>query len=379
MYKKGDVVEISGLKSKPEWNSERATISRDFDWNKGRYPVCLTVDELPCEAMLKPSNLRLIECEEENTEEKVRCFELKEMNGKGIGMIAACDISAGTIVFEDVALLNISRTLSGKDDESKREHIMNQFALLSTENKQKVLSYHNQIGIDDESEAVLGIYFTNSFMINNDASQFESAFFPNIARMNHSCFANCEVLAYDTRTESRSVVALFDIAKGEELSIYYIGNTYYSLSMPFKLRKQHILSHFNFECLCKCCCKYDVKMENYRRELAKYQNVIDEQVNNFNKRAFKMVLSASENMIKILNDGFNAYPTVLSQCYVNAAHALLFLNQYKKSINYLKKSVEIDQKYYGKRARFEDVGDCLTKIPKKFKSQFPWEHVLNLD
>jgi len=125
--------------------------------------------------------------------------------------------------------------------------------------------------------------------------------------------------------------------------------------------------------------KYDAKLENYRSVLGKYQNIIDEQVNNFNKRAFKMVLDASESMMKIINVAFDKYPTILSQTFVNAAHALLYLNQYKKSINYLKKSVEIDQKYYGKRARFDDVEDCLSQIPKKYHTNYPWQHVLNLD
>jgi len=181
----------------------------------------ITINGSPNEALLKPSNLKFIQSKEDETKESY--FELTEMDGKGIGMIAACNISAGTIIFTDTALLNISRTLSDKDNESKQAHIMNQFALLSKEKKEKVLSYHIQIDIkhkdkdDDKSEAaaVLPIYFTNSYTIKNDASQYESGFFPLIARMNHSCFSNCEVLDYDVESESRSVVALLIFQKAQ--------------------------------------------------------------------------------------------------------------------------------------------------------------------
>ena len=52
-----------------------------------------------------------------------------------------------------------------------------------------------------------------------------------IARMNHSCLANCEVLPFDASSNTRSVVTLFDVAKGQELSINYVGRCYYTLSM----------------------------------------------------------------------------------------------------------------------------------------------------
>eukprot|EP01084_Bolivina_argentea_P023886 44610_1 len=120
-------------------------------------------------------------------------------------------------------------------------------------------------------------------------------------------------------------------------------------------------------------------MENYRKQYGKLQDSIDENVNNFNKKAFKAVLYASEQMIKIVNDGFNKYPTILSQCYINAAHALLFLNEYQKCIKYVKKSVEIDQMYYRKQAVFDDVEEIIAKIPNKYHQQYPWQHVLNLD
>eukprot|EP01083_Nonionella_stella_P180399 643201_1 len=384
MFEKGDTVELSGLKSKPEWNGKTATITSSFNWDKGRYPMCVIINDSSNEALLKPSNMKL---KSKHNPNKEPLFELIVTKDKGIGMIARCDIQSGSTIFTDTPLLHIPRNRS-KDDTTKQKHILEQFKSLSEDEQQMMLNYHIQIDTNesksnDEQNAndkdVLGIYFTNAFTIINQESLIESGFFPNIARMNHSCLSNCEVLSYDIDSNSRSVIALFDVQKGSELSINYIGNTYYTLCMEQKVRKEYIVSNFNFVCMCRCCVQYDKKREQYRSKYGELQECIDQNVNQFNKKAFKRVLSCSQQMIQIIKDGFNAYPTILSQCYINAAHALLFLNEYEASLKYLKQSVEMDQKYYGHRAMFDDVEECLSKIPKKYHQQYPWHHVLNLE
>ena len=376
MYDPGDIVEISGIKSKPHWNGKKAKITDTFNWEKGRYPICILINDQSSndeKALLKPSNIKLVTSNDDEKDDNGQYFELIKTKDKGIGMFAACDIKSGTIILNDKPLLSLSRNNNDNDNES----IINQFKELSKENKEKISGYHNQIDSNDSD--ILGLYFTNAFSIINDESEIKSGFFPNIARMNHSCLSNCEVLSSDINTKSRSIIALFDIKKGEELTINYIGNSYYTLSMAQKVRKQYILSNYNFDCKCIHCTNYDKKMENFRKQYGKYQDIIDENVNNFNKKAFKAVLSASHEMINIIKEGFNGYPTILSQIYINSAHALLFLNEHEKSLNYLKRSVEIDQKYYGNKAVFDDVEECLAKIPNKYSAKYPWHHVLNLE
>lgn len=231
---------------------------------------------------------------------------------------------------------------------------------------------------ESERSKMLGIYFTNSFTITNDESSLQSGFFPRIARLNHNCFPNCEVLKFDPITNSRAVVALFDIQKGLELTIDYIGNTYHTLSMPYKERRQYLLDNYNFDCRCYECYPYHCLREGHRAEFGKCQLIIDEEVQHFNKKAFKTVLAQSRKMINILQEGFAGFPTVMGQCYVNAAHALLYLNQYREAMEYLKKTIEIDRTFYGKRAILVDVEECLAKIPAKLRKEYPWKHVLDL-
>jgi len=292
----------------------------------------------------------------------------------------------------DAPMLSVPRRLSG-DDKLKKQSIIDQFAALSAEGQQTVLGYHSQIDPDPEdgdhkeqgdgdggaTADVLGIYFTNSYTVSNDASDIESAFFAQIARMNHHCLANCEVLKFDAVSNSRSVVALRDISKGEELCINYIGNCYHTLSMVRKERREYISSTFNFECQCAECTAFHRRREELRAQYGKCQEIIDEAVNNFNKKAFEAVLAASQQMVRILKSAFDGQPTVMSQCFVNAAHALLFLDEHRKALGYLKRTVEIDRTYYGKQAVFEDVEECLAKIPKKFRKDFPWKHVLQFE
>merc|ERR1719410_1819780 len=103
MFEKGDSVKFFGLKSKPEWNGKTATITNGFDWDKGRYPISIKINDSSNGALLKPSNMKLTDNndKQENKEQEDIVYELILTKEKGIGMIAACDIDKGTIILND--------------------------------------------------------------------------------------------------------------------------------------------------------------------------------------------------------------------------------------------------------------------------------------
>ncbi|KPA81886.1 hypothetical protein ABB37_04134 [Leptomonas pyrrhocoris] len=65
---------------------------------------------------------------------------------------------------------------------------------------------------------------------------------------NHSCDPNLNVQYAAVNDETLSVVALRDIAAGEELTISYIDT-----SLPYAVRQQQLLDHYLFECKCPRC------------------------------------------------------------------------------------------------------------------------------
>lgn len=65
---------------------------------------------------------------------------------------------------------------------------------------------------------------------------------------NHSCDPNLNVQYSEVNDETLSVVALRDIAAGEELTISYIDTL-----LPFTVRQQQLFEHYLFECRCPRC------------------------------------------------------------------------------------------------------------------------------
>jgi len=452
MFSDGDTVKLHGLKSKRKWNGKTATISGAFNWEKGRYPVRVQTKGTFNEALLKPSNMKLVQKRQRPRIVASEVVKVVMTERKGMGVMALRDIPGGTVIFIDHPLLSIPRGL-GDDKDRKNQAVLSQFERIRAVDPQRerfILTYHSQLNStqkpqetdhddDDHKEVVssskgdapsletaalstatdskqsesidsthstskrkrmesvtstdavalnsaddvreediLSVYYTNAFTVSNDSASIESGFFPMIARLNHSCFPNCEVLRFDPRNNSRAVVTLHDVSPGDELTINYIGNSYYTLSMAYAERKEYIKSQFNFACCCHECWPFHSRREGHRAEFGKCQDSIDELVNEYSKRAFNGVLAASEQMIDIVQSAFDGYPTVLSQCYVNAAHALLFLNRHQEALDMLKQTVRIDRSHYASMANLEDVEECLAKIPRKLKADYPWKHVLDL-
>lgn len=65
---------------------------------------------------------------------------------------------------------------------------------------------------------------------------------------NHSCDPNLNVQYAAVNDETLSVVALRDVAAGEELTISYIDT-----SLPYMVRQQQLYEHYLFECRCARC------------------------------------------------------------------------------------------------------------------------------
>eukprot|EP01083_Nonionella_stella_P253724 872793_1 len=113
MFEEGDCVGLFGLKSKPEWNGKTATIINNFNWDKGRYPIRVEITDSANEALLKPSNMKLIskhtDTQDNKEQDEPILFDLILTKTKGIGMFAKCDIKSGTVILTDKPLLYIPR------------------------------------------------------------------------------------------------------------------------------------------------------------------------------------------------------------------------------------------------------------------------------
>ena len=111
-FEVGEIVEIFGLKGKPQWNGKQAIITGEFDDDKLRWPIGILDDEgnITREVgLLKSINLKLLRS----------CFNIVNLEGKGKGWIATRDIKLGSLIFTEKALFSIPMSLLKNADITK--------------------------------------------------------------------------------------------------------------------------------------------------------------------------------------------------------------------------------------------------------------------
>ncbi len=116
-------------------------------------------------------------------------------------------------------------------------------------------------------------------------------------------------------------------------------------------------------------------MENYSSKYVHLKSAIDLGLEEHNA---KDVLRNCKEMIRLLEKGFRGFPTLTSQYCVYGAQGALFAGKNEEAINFLKKSVRLDKTFYGENCDFQDVKEIVAMLPFKWRTQFPWKHVLQV-
>ncbi|ROW08756.1 hypothetical protein VPNG_06420 [Cytospora leucostoma] len=206
-------------------------------------------------------------------------FVIKEIPGKGMGVIVTRHISAGSIVLDDPFVLSIqepSRT-PATDEEARHLlklallQLLEQYVQLSLEARQQLAGLHAHIepathdwfysqlraaGVDiteTELEFIVRLYrtfSTNEFLKVAPGTSCHwriRRLFLTTSRINHSCRAN----ARSTQTtEGHKVVnALRDIEPGEELTLKYMDHHRFSRREWEEVTQRS----WGFVCYCPGC------------------------------------------------------------------------------------------------------------------------------
>jgi len=168
---------------------------------------------------------------------KTCALECTEMPGKGIGVLAKQDISAGTLIMHEKPVLQTV-------DENKVEFLIQN---LSDDVKAEVMKLHNDF--PDESTA-LGIFHTNSMACPNEgSSDFDAprGLFLRMSRFNHSCTPNA-MQKWNADKGDMELRAVSAISSGQEICICYIDP-----SSVWEQRQQEFKESFGFLCRCPVC------------------------------------------------------------------------------------------------------------------------------
>ncbi len=170
-------------------------------------------------------------------------YALRDVLGKGKGLVAIEKISKGTRILSEEPIITVPRNELASDQ--LRISICQQVDALSEHQRRAFLSMHNIHGYRNAAEQYLGIVRTNALPIEINGS--EGGIFLEACRINHACDNNAQK-NWNTNIKQHTVHALRDISKGEEITIYYLG-----VHKNREARNKALQAKLGFICLCRLC------------------------------------------------------------------------------------------------------------------------------
>lgn len=170
-------------------------------------------------------------------------YALRDVLGKGKGLVAIEKISKGTRILSEEPIITVPRNEPASDQ--LRISICQQVDALSEHQRRAFLSMHNIHAYRNAAEQYLGIVRTNALPIEINGS--EGGIFLEACRINHACDNNAQK-NWNTNIKQHTVHALRDIFKGEEITIYYLG-----VHKNREARNKALQAKLGFICLCRLC------------------------------------------------------------------------------------------------------------------------------
>lgn len=166
-----------------------------------------------------------------------RPFEIKEIEGKGMGVIATRDIKAGELILKETPLVTHSNGsgIAGLD---------RLVAALSDADKDSYNSLYVNPSLASLSRP-LAIFKTNAMGLGENAEK--GGLFVEGSRFNHSCRPNCSQW-WDEKEGVSWFIASRKIKSGEEICICYN-----KMMEPRAERQRWLKKTFGFDCDCEAC------------------------------------------------------------------------------------------------------------------------------
>ncbi|KAH6842235.1 hypothetical protein B0I37DRAFT_314285 [Chaetomium sp. MPI-CAGE-AT-0009] len=170
-----------------------------------------------------------------------KVYNLQEVHGKGLGLVAITKIPKGTRILSEPPLLRVPRSTNSK--ERLGTFLSKEISALSNDQRQAFFALHN--AFKDETSQELGIVRTNALPLGSDASM--GGIFLDASRINHACIHNAQN-TWNEDLQQLTIHAVRDINKGEEITIMYLQDRANRSARQLTLQKT-----FRFTCSCSLC------------------------------------------------------------------------------------------------------------------------------
>ncbi|KAJ5351535.1 hypothetical protein N7452_000509 [Penicillium brevicompactum] len=270
-------------------------------------------------------------------------IEVRESDGKGLGVFAKCDIPQGTRVISEPPLLEVS--LEDRD----ANMILAAFKQLPLPQQEQYLALHEYAaegfkrGIEAEvgqlweeipelDRKVLSIWAPNAFI----------NVFLLAARINHSCLPNLQY-GWHPELKHQTFHAVCDIPAGTELTVSYIGPINGN-----KMQRQEELKDWGFTCSCVVCEDTPEGKEKEKKfdQLFHLETELVLETHIATEGSFKRALSVAQKMAAIQKSE-GILHRELRIAYHDAGRLCMVLGNRKMACLWAKKELEVAQYCFG--------------------------------
>ncbi|KAK3990693.1 hypothetical protein QBC44DRAFT_238405 [Cladorrhinum sp. PSN332] len=172
-------------------------------------------------------------------------YEVRQIEDKGLGVVATRKIRRGKVFMLDYALVLADVQLPRKMKMAQGRELLQQ-AMARLPDPDRVLGLARSSPMPDETPVSEDVMRTNSFNVEIGGRGF-MALFPDIARINHACKPSA-MTKFNETDLSNAVTAFRDILPGEEITISYTAH-----NLPSPTRQARLKNQWGFKCTCQLC------------------------------------------------------------------------------------------------------------------------------
>ncbi|KAG6113395.1 hypothetical protein E4U31_000945 [Claviceps sp. LM219 group G6] len=260
----------------------------------------------------------------------VPLYEIKELPGKGRGLMARVCIPKGTRILVEKPLVIAASQISSVT--AMEKDIGNQLRQLSEKKAGQFFCLHNSFrGV---LPPFTGTVQTNALACGEGSST--GAVYPTLCLINNACRPNCQQ-TWNQEEKHETIHAIRDIAAGEEITIAYIP------SGSSAQRRHYLKEKFGFDCACEMCVlpTADIQASNGRRaEMENHDRAIANPLQMMAQP--EKSLAHCRSMLKLLDEEYPACTTSLhTRAYYDAFQICVAHGDQARASIFAEKSYEM--------------------------------------
>ncbi|KAK0642856.1 hypothetical protein B0T16DRAFT_331319 [Cercophora newfieldiana] len=272
-------------------------------------------------------------------EPKDKPYEVKDLSGKGKGVIATAHIPRGSVLMVEHAAVIADTLFPSKVKRVVgREMLQRAMTRLGKDGEKAISELARSSREQDQVPAAEDLMRTNSFTV-KIADKSHMALFPRVARINHACQPSA-ITRFDEKTLSMTVRAMKDIEPGEEITLSCKSplNIDTDFGLSYHERQTTLKSKWGFDCTCSLCSATpsEIAASDARRDkIAKLGKVVIKHVEN---QDLKAAIKMHREMIDIIED--EALAPHMGDYYEIMTRFLAATNDMKNAKKYARLALE---------------------------------------